>query len=424
MTSPSRALMKVAVPKPKGLLRKRLNILDWTQCVITGMRGLFSLYSLIGVMILLPVCAAAQAPTKRVLILSGSDPNYPGFSIVTQGIRSIVRSGSSSRVEFLYELQEGLVKPPDSERDDQELAAYLRRKYEGTKIDLILGIVAPRMRVLLKNNPELFADIPKVVYDFEDERDATIRDEGPNVTGVWAKLELNQTLDLALALQPEARRVLVVTGNSDQDRSLRERAQTDFRKYESRAEFTYLTNLTLEELKVQLAALPKNCIVIFLLFGTDRAGNKYSGPEVLSMTAPTSGAPMYGNSATSMGEGIVGGSLLSFEAIGKQIGDVSLRVLAGEQPKDIPSSTVRNVTTLDWRELRRWGISEQKLPLGSVVRFRQPSFWELYKWRIIGLLAFSVIEALLIAFLLVERRRRWRAIIQLDERVRFWRLLS
>jgi len=33
-------------------------------------------------MILLPVCAAAQAPTKRVLILSGSNPNYPGFSIL------------------------------------------------------------------------------------------------------------------------------------------------------------------------------------------------------------------------------------------------------------------------------------------------------------------------------------------------------
>jgi len=50
--------------------------------VIAGITGLLSLYSLIGVIILLPVCAAAQAPTNRVLILSGSNPNYPGFSIL------------------------------------------------------------------------------------------------------------------------------------------------------------------------------------------------------------------------------------------------------------------------------------------------------------------------------------------------------
>jgi hypothetical protein len=78
----------------------------------------------------------------------------------------------------------------------------------------------------------------------------------------------------------------------------------------------------------------------------------------------------------------------------------------------------------DWRELRRWGISEESLPPGSDVRFKGFTFWEQYRWRIIGLLAFSVIEALLIAVLLVERRRRWRAIIQLDERVRFESLLS
>ena len=409
MRFPSHALMRVAVPKPDGRHPTRLDIPDWTHCVISAMRGLVSLSSLIGVLILLPICAAAQAPTKKVLILSGSDPNFPGFSIITQGIRSSIRDGSSSRIEFVYELQEGLVKTPDSEREDQELVDYLSRKYEGEKIDLILGMVAPRFRVLLKHNPGLFADIPKVFYDFEYEREATIRDLSPNITGVWAKLQLTQTLDLALALQPEARRVVVVTGNSDQDRLRRESAQTDFHKYENRAEFTYLTNLTMEELKGQLAALPKNCIVIFLSFGTDRAGNTYSGPEALALIAPTSGAPIYGNSDTLMGAGIVGGSLINFEAIGKQVGDVGLRILAGENPKDIPSSTVPTVTTFDWRELRRWGIAESKLPAGSIVRYKEFSAWELYKWHIIGAIALIVVQALGIVWLMFMRAKRRQA---------------
>ena len=65
--------------------------------------------------------------------------------------------------------------------------------------------------------------------------------------------------------------------------------------------------------------------------------------------------------------------------------------------------------TVDWRELQRWGISEKNLPPGTVVRFRQPSFWELYKWYAIGLVAAVIVEALLIAWLLFLRARRRQA---------------
>jgi signal transduction histidine kinase len=60
----------------------------------------------------------------------------------------------------------------------------------------------------------------------------------------------------------------------------------------------------------------------------------------------------------------------------------------------------------DWRELKRWGVSGAQLPPGSVVRFQEFTFWERYKWRIIGAFTLIVLQAALIAVLLVERRRR------------------
>jgi hypothetical protein len=44
-----------------------------------------------------------------------------------------------------------------------------------------------------------------------------------------------------------------------------------------------------------------------------------------------------------------------------------------------------------------------------VVRFRQPSFWEVYKWYAFGLVAVVIVEALLIGWLLVLRVRRRQA---------------
>jgi PAS domain S-box-containing protein len=60
----------------------------------------------------------------------------------------------------------------------------------------------------------------------------------------------------------------------------------------------------------------------------------------------------------------------------------------------------------DWRELKRWNIKEIDLPPGSFVRYKELSFWELYRWQIIAVVAFCFIESLLILVLLTQRAKR------------------
>ena len=59
----------------------------------------------------------------------------------------------------------------------------------------------------------------------------------------------------------------------------------------------------------------------------------------------------------------------------------------------------------DWRQLRRWNLSESALPKGSIVVNREFTFWDL-KYYIIGALAFIIAQSFLIAGLLVQRRRK------------------
>ncbi len=371
-------------------------------------RGLLLCLVLIAAPFLFPIAANAQPTTKKVLILTGSDPNHPGFLTLTQALRSILRNSPTNRIEFIYELQAGFGAQV-SPKDDQDLVSYLKSKYQNQRIDLIYSMAAPRLRVLLQNEPTLFTDIPKVFYEFDFEREPTLRNLGAHATGVWAKIDLKQTMDLALTLHPDTKGVIVVAGNSETEKAVLEQAQRDLKPYESRLAFTYLTNVTLEELKAQLASLPKQTVVMYLIFYADRSGKVYPGPEALSIIAATSSAPIYGNSDSYLGHGIVGGSLLDFQALGQRLGEVGQRILAGERPESIPSQTVPTVTMFDWRELQRWSIKEQSLPPGSVVKFRQFGVWELYKWYIIALIGAIIIEAILIAALLVLRVRRRQA---------------
>src|SRR5208282_2582144 len=49
------------------------------------------------------------------------------------------------------------------------------------------------------------------------------------------------------------------------------------------------------------------------------------------------------------------------------------------------------------------------LPRGSVVRFQDPSFWDLYRWHTLGALSLFAVEAVLILGLLVQRARGRRS---------------
>ena len=57
----------------------------------------------------------------------------------------------------------------------------------------------------------------------------------------------------------------------------------------------------------------------------------------------------------------------------------------------------------DWRELQRWGISEARLPAGSIVQFRQPSVWDQYQVVHRRRGALVALQSALIAGLVVQR---------------------
>jgi signal transduction histidine kinase len=96
--------------------------------------------------------------------------------------------------------------------------------------------------------------------------------------------------------------------------------------------------------------------------------------------------------------------------LSQRTAEVAARILQGASPGDIktPAQTL-GAPEYDWRELRRWGIAEAGLPPNSIVRFREPTLWEQYRWHMLGVAAFSTLEWILVVALLLNRRRLGRA---------------
>jgi len=355
---------------------------------------------------LLPPAVGAQEIPKKVLVFSSDDQFLPALVLINKAIRTTMKEGSPSHIQFFYESQDSFRIPND--KYEQELVALLRRKYDGEKFDLVYAVAPPALRFLLKHESELFSGTP-IVYIVTDQRRLMDLSLGANVTGVSGKAELKPTLDLAVTLQPDTQRVVIVAGTATSDTAMVQVAREEFRPYEGRLEFTYLLGLPIGELKNKLSALPPRSIIFYLSVSSDNSTRIFTNPEIMAQLAPSANAPIYAASQIHMGNGIVGGRLIDFEAMGTRAAETGLRILAGENPQNIPAYTVPSTTMFDWRQLRRWGIDEARLPAGSVVQFRELSFWQLYKWRIVGAISLIVLQAILIVGLLINRARRRRA---------------
>jgi signal transduction histidine kinase len=173
------------------------------------------------------------------------------------------------------------------------------------------------------------------------------------------------------------------------------------------------------ELLRQVAALPPDTIVYYLYMSEDGNGVHYVSVNAMREVAARASRPTYHWVAFTLGDGIVGGRMFDIEVVMKALADHVLRVLNGASPDSLPVREIDGTSqAYDWRALRRWGISEARLPVGSTVLFRQPSVWDQYKGYVAGAVALIVLQSALIGALVTQRMRRRRAELALLERER------
>jgi len=235
-----------------------------------------------------------------------------------------------------------------------------------------------------------------------------------NSTGLVNELHFRGSIDLAVALQPDLEHVFVVSGAGPSDRAFEQLARSQFLPLEKRVEFTYLSGLVTRDLEARLKTLPRRSAVFVGLVTRDGAGENFHEMDYLARVASVASAPTYSWADAAVDSGIVGGTRRNHPAEMQAIVTLAVRVLQGASADDIPvSSADLDVNQVDWRQLRRWGISEARVPAGTVVLFRDPGLWDRYKSYIIGSLALLLTQTALIAGLLVQRSKRRQTELEL-----------
>jgi signal transduction histidine kinase len=347
-------------------------------------------------------CRAVMAaePQKKVLVLYSTSRDAQVAIVGERELPRLLHRGFPQGVDYYSEFID-LARYSGGDYV-AAFAGFIRMKYQGHAFDVVIAMDHRVVEFLERTRAELFPRTPVVFFTSR-----RLHQRLPESTGVSCALNLRETLMLAAALQPDVRNVFVVSGA---DRTYESVARDQFQPLESHFSLTYLSNLPTPELESRVSALPPHSIVYFLHAVRDGAGRNFNTLEYLERIAALANAPTYSWADSAMGRGIVGGVLRSLTRQMQAIAALAVRVLSGEAADGIPIETTDlSVREVDWRQLRRWGIGEARVPSGTVIRFRDASVWDRYRGYILAAVSLLLAQTGLIAGLLVQRSRRRQA---------------
>jgi signal transduction histidine kinase len=339
-----------------------------------------------------------------VLVLYAYGRLLPGNVAFEKGLRQVLADGAAAPVEQFDEFLD--VPRFASEAHLLSLERYLREKYAERPPGALVVVGEAALRFLLDRRESLFAGIPVILGAIDRDELASLGPLRADILGAPIVLDFAGTIAQALEWHPQAKRLVLITGSSTKDRDWEARLRRECRPLEKRILVEPWTAPGSDELQRRLHDLGPDDIVFTPGFFQDGEGRITSPRDIIAIVAAGSAAPVYSPFFSPLGSGVVGGRMTSFESMGREAGRTALRYFAGEPVAALQFPAPQPAPlTVDWRQIRRWRIDSGAVPSDAVILFRDPTFFESYRFQVLLVSSVVALQAGLIALLLVERRR-------------------
>ncbi len=348
---------------------------------------------------------ALSLPKKTVLVLYGERLSLPGPRMAEQGLTTALSSAHAWDLEVFSEYLD-LTRFPAARYGD-DIVRYLRARYGTRKPDVLITYIDTALQLVLDHRDELFPGVPIV---FSGVREVDGREMPPGVIGLRMAWDYQRTVELALQLQPKTREIACVSGTGAEEQAWNNEARKVLERFATRVRTRWLDKLPLQAVLDEVARLPPDSVVLYIPMLRDGAGKSVSPFEVARQVAEASRVPVYGLTLPQLEQGLVGGAMLDFSKIGSKTVALALRVLAGEKlPALTPPDPANNPLLINWQALKKWHVSESRIPREATVLYRDPNLWEQHPRLIIATVVVVGLQSLLILELIVQRSRLKRA---------------
>jgi len=356
-----------------------------------------------------PVLGAVEKPKKSVLCLNSYHHGYQWSDAIMRGIRSVLEN-SQYKIDLQIEYMDA--KRYNYEDVTSMLLWLYREKFRNEKFDLIMTSDNDAYSFVTQYRGMLFPDVPLVYcgVNFLNTDDT----DSDNATGIIESFDLSKTLDVALRLNPDKRRIAVVGDSSTAGAAIKRQVQNQLARYKVPLAAEYWTDMSLKNVLDRVANLPKDTLLFFIPYYQVIDGRFLTAEEAMQAIYDRSPVPIYTAWEFLAGTGAVGGNMLSGYLHGQRAAEIALEILDGKNADDIP---VFNETTgryiFDYKVMKRLSLNMDLLPKGSHIINAPKAFYELSKevfWTIVVSFVLLVLVLISLTLTMLERRKVERKI--------------
>lgn len=257
-----------------------------------------------------------------------------------------------------------------------QLLTLLARKYAKVPIRLLVAADDAALDFWLAHGAALFPDRPIVFCGINDFTPSRLGNR-TNITGVCEAPDVLGTLEMALTLLPRVRTILALGTDTDAaGRGNLARFRRAMLALGRRARAVELLNATPARARQALAALPRDAIALRLGGLRSETGEILPREGDIPILAAGSTVPIFVLWDFDLHDGAMGGRVVSATSQGVAAAGLARQVLDGRDPASIPAADAANRTIVDYRALRRFGLSVTVLPPGTTILNEPASAYE------------------------------------------------
>ena len=287
-------------------------------------------------------------------------------------------------------------------------------------MDVVISTDEEALDFLLVNRGLLFPDASIVYCGIKYDID---RFWVPKLTGVIEAVDLPSNIRIAQMLNPDLKEVYVVMDTTPTSMALVNNFISLMKTYSPALSFHFAEFVDFEVLLENVRNLSQNSAVFLVNYTQDKSGKVLSMEESAKRITHNSPVPVYSVWDSYMGQGILGGKMVSGYTQGHMAAQIALRILNGESADEIPvqiSSPSQYV--FDYQQLQKFKIDKTNLPPNSIIHNQPDTLYQRYK-RLILIVVVSSLMFSLIIFLLsiniIHRHRVERSLKRYSIRLNF-----
>lgn len=404
------------------------------------MKQTWQIYLLSGLLLLLGgsfpfISADAAKPEKEVLVLNSINFNLPWSKHFYWCVHDVLQEkGVSVKAESLS--VPALVDLVEVDA----IVARLRQKYP-TPPSAIVIIGDPGWMVCRELFDDVWKDVPVVITNARNRLPATLEilfshaplteansvpaeewRRGYNLATLKQHYYIKETVDLIYQLIPDMERLAFISD----DRYISEETRQDVMQTVGQ----HFPNLPLEQLSTTqlstellldtLQSYKANTGIIYYSWfeSHNKDDNNYLFDHIQDIISNFAPSPLFLLSSENLSNNtFAGGYYVSAESFGQSLLDILLRILDGEEARDIPETTGGNANAyLCYPVLKKHGLPSYRYPNDAVYINKPSSFFQQYYVEILACIAvFIIIAAAIVYYIRILRKAYDRLSEAVDE---------